>query len=75
MLTSFLLPLLYFSKKKKKTKHTDISQHYDANTKVVEFVPPLKLREIIDLSLPQQGCKLSPDLSGEYPRDLTCVDH
>lgn len=40
-----------------------ISEHYDhENTKVVNFIPPEKLKEIIDLTLPATGVGISPDL-------------
>ena len=41
----------------------DVSEHYDhENTNVVNFVPPEKLQEIIDFTLPAEGVGLSPDL-------------
>jgi hypothetical protein len=46
---------------------TDVGQHYDFdNTKVINFVPPDKLKEIIDFPLPAEGCGLTADLKGAH---------
>jgi hypothetical protein len=43
----------------------DVGQHYDFdNTRVINFVPPDKLKEIIDFPLPAEGCGLTSDLKG-----------
>jgi len=42
-----------------------VGQHYDFdNTRVINFVPPDKLKEIIDFPLPAEGCGLTSDLKG-----------
>lgn len=51
--------------------HADVGQHYDfEKTRVINFVPPEKLKEIIDLSLPAEGCGLTPDLKGNQEESL-----
>ncbi len=40
----------------------DVSEHYDFKEKVINFVPPQKLKEIIDFTLPSEGSGIDPDL-------------
>lgn len=40
-----------------------IAEHYEEETKVVQFVPPQQLREVIDLALPKEGVRLTKDLA------------